>query len=132
MHGSTCERHVASMQIMEDMHLFHYATSKFFENSFPEEYSKYSNAFKVSKSCVPDASNAAWSARALLWMVQTQLHKDVNDGVNSVCCTFNGGQYRGAAKNNNLSSHDAAMFFPDLKVAFKQVLLCCKSLILTV
>jgi hypothetical protein len=56
-----------------------------------------------------------WVGRAILWGVQTYLHRDGLDGKAGVCTTFNSGEYQPQYEDG----YGVSMVILELKMAFR-------------
>lgn len=121
LHPKSSDKRDALNQFIRSNQQLHSILSAMFQTISPSDWRTYRNAYRVCEQDFPDASDAVWLGRAIVWKLQTHIHADAGDGKFSWCATVNGGQYESFPDPDVPSKYGTAMVIPQLGLAFEYV-----------
>jgi hypothetical protein len=121
MNPGNDEKRVALAQYLHATSQLHSILGAMFKAISLDDWNRYNRAFRICRRPdLPDVSDGVWMGRAIVWNLQTHVHVDAGDGVDSWCATVNGGSYRSFPDPDANSDHyGTAMVFPQLGIAIR-------------
>jgi len=105
--------------VMRGTSLTHSILSNMLHQVDPISHAKYRQTFLVLRQKRPEPTNAVWLGRAIVYKVQTRIHKDNKDGKEAWCGCVNGGSYERLPDPDIDPKYGCAMVFPQLGLAFE-------------
>ncbi|KZS89565.1 hypothetical protein SISNIDRAFT_397745, partial [Sistotremastrum niveocremeum HHB9708] len=84
------------------------------EASFPDEWKRNRKAYEAGQWTRSDTRQGGFLARAIVWKLQVDVHRDSQDEPGGICICFNGGSYMSAEKRGR-----TGIVFPDLGLIFE-------------
>lgn len=79
-----------------------------------DEWKKIAPTYHAAQWHLMDCPHGPFTGRAIVWKLQVEVHRDVQDAKGAWCVCFNGGLYQSADPNGR-----TGIAFPDLDLIFE-------------